>query len=120
MRNPNRINGTIETIRRVWHLVPDWRLGQLICNLARDGGAWDSFYMEDDTIEAIARAWLKQNEEQHGDVCNIMVNRKTYSTFQEAVDNAVKLCDGQNFEIRSNSDHTYDLIWETIEDGDKQ
>ena len=78
MRDPNRINGVIETVRRVWHLVPDWRLGQLICNLSRECGSWDSFYTEDDLLDAAARSWLLQHENRHGDVSAIVINRNNY------------------------------------------
>ena len=120
MRDPNRIDHVVETIRRVWHLVPDWRLGQLVCNLARECGAWDSFYMEDDMLEDAARSWIKQNEDLHRDIDVVMVNKKNYPEFMDAVNAAVELCDGQNFEIRRNSDQTYDLIWTTVEEGEQK
>lgn len=110
MRDPNRIDIVIETVRRAWHLVPDWRLGQLACNLGRECGSWDSFYVEDDKLEAAARSWLASAENKGVDTL-FVVNKKTCSTFQEAVTAAKELCNEQNFEIRSNPDKTYDLIW---------
>lgn len=67
MRNPDRIDGVIETIRKVWKLEPDWRLGQLICNLARDAGFYDNFFIEDDRLKEKAEEWLAQAEELAGD-----------------------------------------------------
>lgn len=51
MRDPNRINWICDTIKDIWHRVPDWRLGQLMCNAMRTyeathNGA-DPFYVED-------------------------------------------------------------------------
>ena len=34
MRDPNRITLVLQEIERLWQAHPDWRLGQLICNLA--------------------------------------------------------------------------------------
>ena len=47
MRNPERIDEVLQTLSDAWHKVPDWRLGQLICNLQSAAGD-DLFYMEDD------------------------------------------------------------------------
>lgn len=116
MRDPNRIHSVIETIRRVWYLVPDWRLGQLICNLARDAGAWDSFYAEDDVLEAVAKKWLAQSRDKSGE---FMICKKTFSNFQDAVEAAKKECGLENFEIRSNANKTYDLIYETAKEDEE-
>ena len=43
MRNPDRIPEIIELLQKAWELVPDWRLGQLIYNMAGK----DPFYMEE-------------------------------------------------------------------------
>lgn len=54
MRDPNRIEPTLNAIREAWVKVPDWRLGQLIANAVRvhTGGALDCdpFYVEDDDM----------------------------------------------------------------------
>ena len=47
MRNPARIDIVLKTLGELWKKVPDWRLGQLICNLQRMKGN-DLFYVEDD------------------------------------------------------------------------
>lgn len=44
MRNPNRIPEYLAEFERVWNLFPDWRFGQLVCNVLGD----DPFYVEDD------------------------------------------------------------------------
>jgi uncharacterized protein YihD (DUF1040 family) len=49
MRNPNRIDRTINKLRMLWHTNPDLRLGQLIANLTDEGE--DIFHVEDDKIE---------------------------------------------------------------------
>jgi organic radical activating enzyme len=46
MRDPNRIPEVLAEIERLWRMVPDWRLGQLIVNVA--GG--DPFNVEDDRL----------------------------------------------------------------------
>ena len=117
MRDPNRINRVLNTIRRVWHLLPDWRLGQLVCNLAREGGMWDSFYMEDDALESVAKRWLDEAKDTSGDNY-FMLNKQTYPTLQDAVNAAINEHNGTNIQIHSNPDNTYDLIWETENQGD--
>ena len=47
MRNPERIEEVLQALSDAWHKVPDWRLGQLLCNLQSAAGN-DLFYMEDD------------------------------------------------------------------------
>ena len=50
MRDEKRIPGIIAELEQVWKLYPDWRLGQLICNIGRAHGYNDPFYIEDDDI----------------------------------------------------------------------
>jgi len=53
MRDPKRISDIGISISRLWRLYPDWRLGQLLSNVARQFG-WnnnDIFYLEDDILE---------------------------------------------------------------------
>jgi uncharacterized protein YihD (DUF1040 family) len=47
MRNPNRIDGVIETLRAAWKICPDLRLGQLLL-ATTDDVAPKAFYREDD------------------------------------------------------------------------
>jgi hypothetical protein len=38
MRDPGRIPPLLEALARAWALTPDWRFGQLVDNIARQGG----------------------------------------------------------------------------------
>lgn len=49
MRDPNRIDYFCDKLKEYWHLVPDWRFMQLICNLQRAAGS-DCFYIEDNQM----------------------------------------------------------------------
>lgn len=111
MRDPNRIDNVIEKVRRIWKLVPDWRLGQLICNIARDGGGWNSFYFEDDALETFIDQWLRQHAETTGEPL-YMQKKEVYSTFQDAYDAAVAKADGRNFEIHHEDGGKYVLIYD--------
>ncbi|HMC64574.1 MAG TPA: hypothetical protein VKI65_06520 [Gemmataceae bacterium] len=65
MRDPERISTVLEQIERIWRLHPDWRLGQLVSNLAawadptRDG-VWD---IEDDVLVAEIERHLAQQKQ---------------------------------------------------------
>lgn len=53
MRDPRRISICIEKLRSLWHLVPDWRFGQLISNFfgyVFEQTHVDIFYIEDDQM----------------------------------------------------------------------
>jgi hypothetical protein len=107
MRDPRRIDHVIETVRRVWHLVPDWRLGQLLCNLSRDCGSWDSFFTGDDVMEAAALNWLAKTPERSGPT---VVITEQYSNVQDAVEAAEVKCP-YGFEIRSKPAGGCELIY---------
>ncbi len=57
MRDPERIPEMLELLGKVWEIVPDQRLGQLIVNLTRysDGSLRDPWIVEDDMLEAKLR-----------------------------------------------------------------
>ena len=116
MRDPNRIDSFVETVRRCWHCVPDWRLGQLISNACRKVNIWDVFFAEEDELEIGLRAIRAEFEHQQEGKPMIVLHKEHYSTIQEAVDAAEKNCGGTNFEIHSNPDHTYDLMWSSAEE----
>lgn len=121
MRDPNRIDRVIETIRRFWHQVPDWRLGQVVVNAARKVDTWDCFFIEDDALETGVKALAAEYGPQKDELMAlespmIALNRKTYPTAQDAFEAAQTECGGENFEIRSNPDHTFDLLWTTVEE----
>jgi hypothetical protein len=68
MRDPARISLVLQEIEKVWRLHPDWRLGQLICNLAAwidpsPNIVWD---VEDDALLAEAKSHLAK----HADAAN--------------------------------------------------
>ena len=46
MRDPKRIEPTLALVERYWKSHPDWRLSQLVVNVAQMGN--DPFYCEDD------------------------------------------------------------------------
>ena len=61
MRDPKRIDKFCEILKVYWHMVPDWRFMQLVCNLQAQIGS-DGFYLEDDkTIELIEQMDLTVN-----------------------------------------------------------
>ena len=47
MRDPDRIEKTLNEIKEIWKHYPDFRLCQLIGNVVRDPAA---YYVEDDTL----------------------------------------------------------------------
>ena len=47
MRDPNRIDDFLKKFGEYWKKVPDWRFGQLICNLQSCEGR-DLFFCEED------------------------------------------------------------------------
>jgi hypothetical protein len=60
MRDPERIPRVLEDIERIWRLHPDWRLGQLLSNLAAwaDESVWD---LEEDVLLEEIRRHLEQS-----------------------------------------------------------
>lgn len=63
MRDPDRIPLVLKEIEKVWRLHPDWRLGQLVCNLAAwvdptQNIVWD---VEDDVLLAEAQRHLAKD-----------------------------------------------------------
>ena len=49
MRDPKRIDAFLDEMKKVWHLVPDWRFGQLMINIFR-GLDRDPFFIEDEQM----------------------------------------------------------------------
>lgn len=64
MRDPNRIDRICSLLSKVWKQNPDWRLGQLIYNIVRSskGSSAPLFYIEDEELESIMRAYLPNKE----------------------------------------------------------
>ena len=67
MRDPNRIDSVIETVKEEWKKEPDWRLGQLIVNISRAAGYGDPFFMEDDVLMKVIKGEADQPEDQPED-----------------------------------------------------
>ncbi len=44
-------------VEKLWEKYPDWRLGQLIVNVARSAGYEDPFFIEDDRLMEEIRRW---------------------------------------------------------------
>lgn len=49
MRDPKRIELVLNKLNEFWQYVPDWRFGQLVCNLQKMREN-DLFYMEDEEL----------------------------------------------------------------------
>lgn len=64
MRDPNRIPRVLELLEKAWKEAPDWRLGQLVENIARDIGWNDAYYMEDDDLEKGVKELMDKWKEQ--------------------------------------------------------
>ncbi len=65
MRDPDRISKVLKEVEKIWRLHPDWRLGQLLCNLAgwedpKQNIVWD---IEDDAVVAQIRRHLRQQQQ---------------------------------------------------------
>ena len=77
MRDPKRIPLVLQEIERLWRAHPDWRLGQLICNVAAwadptQNIVWD---VEDEVLVAEAQTHLAQSGDR--DVANGSLAAKT-------------------------------------------
>ena len=67
MRDPNRIDEFCAHLAELWHNVPDWRFGQLMCNvlgqISHDRGI-DPFYIEDGEMLREMKNYFKENEDE--------------------------------------------------------
>lgn len=59
MRNPKRIKPFLEELGNAWEKVPDWRFGQLICNIPFDR---DPFFLEEDEFMQNVNKLLDKNK----------------------------------------------------------
>ena len=63
MRDPARIEGVLEVVRKAWHKHPNLRLGQLLLSITADA-APILFFAEDDQIaRALAQRFGLDREE---------------------------------------------------------
>lgn len=60
MRDPNRIEPILKELEKYWRKYPDWRLAQVICNLGREVGMFDPFYLEDNHLLKLLQAHNKE------------------------------------------------------------
>lgn len=65
MRDPARIDRICDLLRFLWHQVPDWRLGQLVCNIGRQLDVHDPFFIEDDRMEEFLTGAVMAGKEQY-------------------------------------------------------
>ncbi len=56
MRDPNRIDEILNTVKTVWNQYPDMRFGQLVVNVL----GVDPFYVEDDVILKAFQNWIEE------------------------------------------------------------
>ena len=56
MRDPNRIDEILNTVKIIWNQYPDMRFGQLIVNVL----GIDPFYVEDDVILRAFQNWIEE------------------------------------------------------------
>lgn len=58
MRDPKRIDKFCAELAKLWHIVPDWRFGQLICNVF---GVYKGnvFFPEDDKLMEFMQNYFK-------------------------------------------------------------
>lgn len=59
MRNKNRIKPFLERLEKVWNEVPDWRFGQLMCNVLNSMPI-DPFHIEDKEMIEYFENFLKE------------------------------------------------------------
>ena len=62
MRDPKRIDEFCKHLAELWHLVPDWRFGQLISNVL---GTYpgDIFFPEDDVMIKFFDSFFNQGSD---------------------------------------------------------
>ena len=60
MRDPKRIEKFCTRLAKIWHMVPDWRFGQLIFN-AFSEMKMDPFYKEDEDMLEYLENYVKKN-----------------------------------------------------------
>lgn len=66
MRDPKRIDEFCSALAEIWHIVPDWRFGQLMLNAfsmhERCTGR-DVFYLEDDKMIKFLKECFGQEDD---------------------------------------------------------
>ena len=67
MRDPKRIPKVLKDLQTIWEYYPDWRLGQLVCNIGKWKGHFDPF-LEDGIVHDYLGAMLTTNDEVTNDI----------------------------------------------------
>lgn len=63
MRDPKRIDDFCSKLAECWKLVPDWRFGQLICNVLGTCKRDPFFYEEDEMLKVFEKFFVPREEE---------------------------------------------------------
>lgn len=58
MRDPKRIPEILKEIESIWKIYPDYRLGQLLCNVLRDPAL---YYVEDEELTKLLKEFYCEN-----------------------------------------------------------
>ena len=71
MRDPDRISILCNKLMEHWKKVPDWRFGQLLCNmLGSELGDKDLFFVEDARFIEMIEHYFNVNFPKPGQVVN--------------------------------------------------
>lgn len=63
MNDPDKIDRIIDLLKIAWKLHPDWRIGEVFCELSRNVGFYDPYFVSDDRIEK-ALSWIIEDAER--------------------------------------------------------
>lgn len=73
MRNPDRIDSFCKELAKIWkNKAPDWRFGQLVCNVYGEAKRDPFFYEEDESIELFKKFFKLDNP---SDVLVILIGK---------------------------------------------
>lgn len=76
MRDPDRIEKILDSLKKIWKKCPDLRLGQLLLNAARDP---QLYYMEDADLITLLKGYYDPAETETS-------GKREMSDFEEAID----------------------------------
>ena len=66
MRDEKRIDPFLDKLKEYWHMVPDWRFGQLICNVLGTAKI-DPFFIEEKDMIKLFEEYFKPDQNKQGD-----------------------------------------------------
>ena len=65
MRDPQRIEPFLKELGKYWSKVPDWRFGQLICNVFGEIAVKrDPFFIEEGEMLSIFAEYFREGDEK--------------------------------------------------------